>query len=170
MAASGAAQANDYSLGPPSPMSCPHSEPQPPPAFSRDPLRSQVGPNWILWSPPFPWDPVPMKLCVHPPRVEFLFPGVLWSSCGQELLAFTTRCSGQDPLAFTTKCSGHSSSQCQTPKVGNLMWGSELPLLWESLCDIVIFQSVGPPPGRSGNAYILTTPCGLSLVVRYLSW
>ena len=32
------------------------------------------------------------------------------------------------------------SSQCQTPRLGSLTWGSELSLLWENFCDIILFQ------------------------------
>lgn len=34
-----------------------------------------------------------------------------------------------------------SSSCCQTPKLGGLMWGSELLLLWENFCGITVFHS-----------------------------
>ena len=51
-------------------------------------------------------------------------------------------------LAFKTKCSGGFFSQCQAPRLGNLMWNSEPSLLWEKLCDITIFQFVGHPPGQ----------------------
>ena len=58
----------------------------------------------------FPWDPVYTGPCVHPPRVESLFPPVLWSSCSQAL------------LAFKAKCFGVLFSQCQTPRLGSLAW------------------------------------------------
>ena len=32
---------------------------------------------------------------------------------------------------------------CQTPRPGSLMWGSELLLLWDNLCTIIILQFVG---------------------------
>ena len=82
----------------------------------------------------FPLDPSAHKT----PRVEFLFPPVLWNSFDQTLLAFKAR------------CSGGSSFQCQTPRLGSLTWGSELSLLWENLCDIIIFPFVGRPPGGYG--------------------
>lgn len=44
------------------------------------------------------------------------------------------------------RCSGSSSSYCQTSRLGILMWGSELSLLWEKLCDIIVFQFVIHPP------------------------
>ena len=33
----------------------------------------------------------------------------------------------------------------QTPRLGSLTWGSELSLLWENFCDIIILQFVGCP-------------------------
>ena len=67
--------------------------------------------------------PVHMKPCVCPPRVESLFPLVLWSTC---TLA---------SLAFKAKWSGDSSFWCQTPSLWTVKWGSELSLLWGNLCD-----------------------------------
>ena len=83
-----------------------------------------------------PWVLVSTRPCVHSPRVEFLFPPVLRSSCTQPLLAFKARCSrGPSP-------------QCQTPRVGSLIWGSELSLLWENFCDTIVIQFMGCPPGE----------------------
>ena len=47
------------------------------------------------------------------------------------------------PLAFKDKYSGGFSSQHHVPRLGSLTWGSKLSLLWESLCDVIIFQFVG---------------------------
>ena len=47
--------------------------------------------------------------CVHPLRAESLFSPVLWSSRDQV------------PLAFKVRCSEGSFSQCQSPRLGNLM-------------------------------------------------
>lgn len=47
-------------------------------------------------------------------------------------------------------CSGSSSSWCQTPRLGILMWGSELSLQWEKLCDIIVFHFVIHPPRGCG--------------------
>ena len=57
---------------------------------------------WLLLS----WVLVHRRPCVYSPRVESLFPPVLWSSCDQVL------------LAFKAKCSGGSSSWCQTSRLG----------------------------------------------------
>ena len=79
----------------------------------------------------------PLGWCMCPPRVEFLFPPVLWNSCDQT------------PLAFKGRFCGTSSSCCQTPGLGSLIWGSELSLLWENFCD-TSFQFVGHSLGRYG--------------------
>ena len=73
--------------------------------------------------------------CVHLLRVESLFPPISWNSCAQA------------PLALDAKSSRGSSSPCQIPRLGKLMWGSELSLWWVSLCNLVTFQTVGGPPG-----------------------
>ena len=61
----------------------------------------------LLWSHCFVLVAVHVKSCVSPPRRN---------SCNPALMAFKARCSGD------------SSSQYQTLRLGNLMWGSELTL------------------------------------------
>ena len=115
--------------------SCPHTSP--PQETLRD---QQVGlAQAPMKSLILPWVLVHVRVRVYPPRVESLFPPVLWSSCNQATVAFKDKCSG-------------GSSQCQTPRLGSLMWGSEVSLLWENFCDIIILQFVGHPP-RSGGGY-----------------
>ena len=80
-----------------------------------------------------PWDSVHVKVCVRLLRMGSLFPPLLWSSCTQV------------PGAFNTRCSRGSFSQCQIPAHESSMWGSELSLLWVSLCEPVSFQSVELP-------------------------
>ena len=84
----------------------------------------------------FPLGPSLYEPCVCPLRIFLQFTQVLWSSCHQA------------PLAFKDKCSGGSSSWYQTSRLRSLMWGSELSLLWENLCNIIILKFVGCPPGR----------------------
>ena len=74
---------------------CARSAPQPTHTSPGDP------PHHTGWSSPGScgvtalfWVPVYVKSCVHPPRVQFLFLPVLWSSCTQALLAFKAKCSG----------------------------------------------------------------------------
>ena len=86
----------------------------------------------------YPWVLVHTRLCVCPPRTEFLFHPVLWKPCIQTLLAFKARFSGD------------SSSRYRIPRLGSLMWGSELSLPWENFCDIIILQFVSHPPSRYG--------------------
>ena len=40
---------------------------------------------------------------------------------------------------------------CWTPRLGSLTWGSELSLLWDNFCGIIIFWFVGGPSGGYGN-------------------
>ena len=96
----------------------PPNERQSPPVFPGDPPRTAVrsDPDSCGVSA-LPWDLVYMKDCVYLSRIRSLFLPVLWSSCAQV------------PLAFNAKCSGGSFSQCQIPRHGDLMWGSELSLL-----------------------------------------
>ena len=83
--------------------------------------------NTFFWGPCFiPWVLVHTRPCMCPPRVEFLFPPVLWNSCNQASLAFKARFSGA------------SSSCCQTSRQGSLTWGSIFSLLWENFCGIII--------------------------------
>ena len=82
-----------------------------------------------------------MKICLCPSGMESLFLPALRSSCTQA------------PLAFKAKCSGSSPPDTRYPtttRLGNLMWGLKLSLLWENLCNIVIFQFVSCPPSRDG--------------------
>ena len=71
----------------------PHSEPQSP-RFPRDSprtaVRSEPDPFGIS---DLPWDPVPMKACVHLSRMGSLCSPVPWRSCAQAPLALNTKCS-----------------------------------------------------------------------------
>ena len=101
---------------------------------SKPARRSDPGSYKVIAFSPGSWS---IQNLVYPPRVEFLFPPVLWNSCDQT------------PLAFKGRFSGTSSSHCQTPGLGSLIWGSELSLLWENFCD-KSFQFVGHSLGRYG--------------------
>ena len=73
----------------------------------------------------------------------------------------------QAPLAFKAKCSGGLSFRCQISSMGSLTWDSEVSLLWDNLCDIIIFHFVGPPPDRYAICIaVLTLP--LSCVVVFI--
>lgn len=80
----------------------------------------------------------------------------------------------------STKCKakffGGSSSWCQTSRLGNMTWGSELSFLWENLYDIVIFQFVGHSPSgyeiclccKKSPSYSLIVASALSSYIKYL--
>ena len=146
---------------------CPHSEPQAALASSGYPprLTGRSGPG-SYGVTALPWVPVHMKPCVHPPRVESVFPPVLWSSCTQA------------PLAFKAKCSGGSSSQCQTPRLGEpdvgfrtlTPVGEPLQYNYFPVCmsstwhvwDLIVSQKC--------PSYHLVVASSLSLDVEYLFW
>ena len=96
-------------------------------------------------------------LCVCPPRVESLFPPVLFKSCNQI------------PLAFKVWFCRNFSSHCPTPRLGSLTWGSEPSLQWVDFCGIIVLQSVSHPPAVMGFdftviASLLPSHCGFSFV------
>ena len=102
------------------------------PVFPGDPQRSagRSDPDSCGVSA-LSWDPVYMKACVRPLRVEYLFPPVLWSCCAQAL------------LVFSVSCSRVSTCQCQMPGLGNLTWGLELWTLWVSLSSLWVAHPAG---------------------------
>ena len=132
-------------------VSCSH-----PPDSAGDPptLAGRSGPVSYGVTALFPWVLVRTRPCVCSPRVKFLFPSVLWNSCDQTLLAFKAR------------FSGGSFSHCRNPKLGSLMWGSELSLLWENFCGIIISQFVGRPPSRYGIRFYCN--CAPSIILLWL--
>ena len=74
-----------------------------------------------------------MKFCVHPLRVEFLFPTDLWPKVR--------------PVASKAKVS-RDSSQCKTPRLGTLTLDLDLFLLGENLCNCNYPPVCGSPPPR----------------------
>ena len=68
---------------------------------------------------PFLWVLVCRRPCWCAPRLESLFPPVLWKSYNQI------------PLALKARFPGDSQSQCQISRLGSLMWGSEPSQQWE---------------------------------------
>ena len=119
---------------------CPCSEPQPPPASAGD-IPTLAGRSSSVSygvSAPSPWVLMRTLLCVCSPRVESLLPPVLSKSCNQI------------PLAFKVWFSGNSSSCCQTPTLGSLMWGSESSLQWMDFCGISVLQFVSHPSSGYG--------------------
>ena len=98
-------------------------------------------------------------LCVCPPRVESPSPPVLSKSCNQI------------PLAFKVWFSGNSSSCCQPPRLGSLMWGSESSLQWVDSCGIIVLQFVSHPPTGYGIwFYCDSAPLTVSLQLLLCLW
>ena len=98
-------------------------------------------------------------LCVCPPRVESLFPQVLWKSCSQI------------PVAFKVWFSGNSSSHCQTPRLGSLTWGSEPSLQWVDFHGKIVLQFVSHTPSGYGIwFYCDCTPPTVSLQLLLCVW
>lgn len=69
----------------------------------------------------------------------------------------------QTSLAFKAGFSGYSSSCCQSPRLGSLMWGSYLSLLCNNSYGIVVFQFVD----HSLSKYEIWIYCDFSLVLSY---
>lgn len=46
----------------------------------------------------------------------------------------------------------------QDPQAGSLMWGSDLSLQWENLCNIIIVQCMDSPPRNMDLNYITSLP------------
>ena len=119
-------------------MPFPHNKPQSPPVFPGDPPRTAIRSNPdSCGDSVLPLNPVHMKVCVHISRMGCPLPQVPWGSCTQA------------PLAFNVRCSGGSFSQCQIPRHGDLMWGSELTPVGESL-----WYSYFPVCGASYPGYM----------------
>ena len=89
---------------------------------------------------PFLWVLVYARFCLYSPRLESLFPPVLWKSCYQIL------------LAFKVKFPGDSQSLCWVPRLGNLMWDQ-----CENFFGIIFLQSVVHPVGV-GFDFIVIEP------------
>ena len=87
---------------------------------------------------PFLWVLVHTRFFLYPPRLEFLFPPVLWKSLNQI------------PLTLRVRFPGDSQFLCQIPRLGILIWGSELSQQCENVFGITILQFVGHAPGSYG--------------------
>lgn len=125
----------DYSLGPPPSVVLPRSELQSTPAFQGDPAAPTGTSDPDSYGvPALPWDPLHVKPCVCPLSAVSVS-AVLWSSYTQAAL-------------LQCKMLWRLLLPVADPQAGEPEVGSGLSLLWEPLCDIVIFQSLGHPPGR----------------------
>ena len=138
-------------------MSFPHNESQLPPVFpGKLPRSTGSSESDSYGTSTLFWDPVHIKTYVCPSRMDSLFPPILWSSCAQALLAFNAKC----------------SSQYQTPRHGNLMWGWELSLLWMKLSSLWVEHPVamGLLISCRCPSYHLNVASSLSFDVGYLFW
>ena len=118
---------------------CPCDEPLPIHASAGDPptLSGSFGSVSYKVTAPFFWVLVWARFCLWLPRLESLFPPVLWKSYNQILLAFKVR--------FLGNCQSHF----WIPQLGSLTWGSEPSQQWENFFDTLILQFVGHSPGGS---------------------
>ena len=82
---------------------------------------------------PFLWVLVCARFGLCPPRLESLFPLVLWKSCNQI------------PLTFKVRFPEDSQSLCPVPRLGSLTWGSEPSPQCKNFFGIIVLQFVGHP-------------------------
>ena len=106
------------------------------------------------------WVLVRAKFCLCPPRLESLFPSVLWEACDQT------------PLALKARFPRGSQALCRGPRPGSLMWGSEPSQQCENFFGIIVLQSVGHPPSGYGFDFIVIAPlppshCGFLFVFEH---
>ena len=109
---------------------------------------------------PFPWILEHTRFCLCAPRLESLFPPVLWKFCNQIRLAFTD-------------CLGIPSNFCQIPSLRSLTWGLEPSQQLENFA-IIVLQIVHHTPGGYGIWFYRDCPLlpfvldsSLSLEVAY---
>ena len=86
---------------------------------------------------PFLWVLVCRRPCWCAPRLESLFPPVLWKSYNQI------------PLSFKARFHGGSQSFCRIPRLGSLMWGSEPSQQLDNFA-ITVLPFVRHPSGGYG--------------------
>ena len=72
-------------------------------------------------------------------------------ACEILFVPFNSRVSISFPLAFKAKHSRGLSSQCRTPRLGSLMWGSDLSLCREKLCNYNYSPICGLPTWGYGS-------------------
>ena len=72
------------------------------------------------------------------PRLESLFPPVLWKSCNQIQMDFK--------VIFPED----SQALCQVLRLGSLTWGSKPAQQWENSFGLSVLEFVGDPPGGYG--------------------
>ena len=78
------------------------------------------------------------RFCLCPPRLESLFPLVLWKSYNQI------------PLGFKVRFLENSQSLCCILRPGSLTWGSEPSQQWENFSHIIVLQFMDNAFGSYG--------------------
>ena len=116
--------------------SCLYGEPLLTHASTGDPPTLAGSFGWVSCgvTAPFLLVLVHIRFCLYSPRLETLFPSVLWKSYNQI------------PLAF--KETENSQSLCWIPRLGSLTWGSAPSQQWENSFCIIVLQLMGHQPGR----------------------
>lgn len=128
----------------------PHSEPHSSPASPRDPPRPAGR------SCPGSYDIISFALGPHAHKTSYVS-----SKSSTSPSPSAVEHLHSSPIGLQSQISGGSSSQWQTPRLGSLMLGSELSLLWQNLYNIIILQFEDCPPGVGwgmGFDYIISTP------------
>ena len=93
--------------------------------------------SYVFTSPSL-WVLVHTRFYLFPPRLESLFPPVLWKPYNQILLAFKSRFSGDSqPLSWM-------------PRLGGLMWGSEPWQQWKNFFVVIALQLWVTHPAGAG--------------------
>ena len=101
-------------------------------------LAGSFGSVSYVVTSPFLWALVYTRFCLCPPRLEPLFPPVLWKSYNQILLAVKARFpGGSQPL-------------CWIPRLGGLMWGSEPWQEWKNIFVTIALQLWVTHPAGAG--------------------
>ena len=119
----------------------PYGEPLLTQAFTGEPLQHYQGHFDSVScgvTAPFLWVLVHARFHLCAPRLESLFPPVLW------------KFDNQIPLAFKVRFPQDFQSLCQIPRLGSLMLGSEPPQWRENFFGIIVLQFVGQSPGGHG--------------------
>ena len=132
-------------------------------ASTGDPPILAGGFGWVFCevTAPFLMVLVHRRFCLYSPRLETLFPSVLWKSYNQI------------PLAFKVRFPGNSQSLCWIPRLGILTWGSEPLQQWENSFCIIVLQFVGHQPGRYRIWFLLwlcSSYCSLRLLLCLWMW
>ena len=99
------------------------------------------------------------QFCLCPPRLESLFPPVLWRSYSQILLTLKARFPGD------------SQSLCWIARLGSPIWCLESSQQCANFFGVILLQSVGHPPGGYGIClYCDCAPPTISLQLLLCLW